>query len=82
MSMTFNPYDLSTFFGARSRENVAAEAALKDLEARNIVGASTVRLSSARAVCNSVSQKAGRKLSDLTSHELAGLLINGWGRNK
>lgn len=82
MSMTFSPSDLASFFAARSRAEVTAEAALHDLEARNITGALTNKLATPRAVCDSVAQKAGRRLSDLTSHDLAELLDGGWGRNK
>lgn len=82
MSMTFSPSELASFFGARSRENITAETVLKDLEARGVTGAPTVNLSSPRAVCDSVAQKAGRKLSTLSSHELAALLADGWGRNQ
>ena len=82
MSMTFSPSDLAGFFAARSRAGVTAESALRDLEARNIASAPTNRLATPRAVCDSVANKAGRKLSDLSSHELADLLAGGWGRNK
>ena len=82
MSMTFSPSDLASFFAARSRAEVTAEAALKDLDSRNITGSPTNKLASPRAVCDSAAQKAGRKLADLTSHELAELLAAGWGRNK
>ena len=82
MSMTFSPSDLAGFFAARSRAEVTAEAALRDLEDRNITGAPTNRLSTPRAVCDSVANKAGRKLSDMSSHELGALLASGWGSNK
>lgn len=77
--MTFSPYDLSKFFGATERANMTAEDALRDLEARGITGALTVRLGTPRAVCDSVAQKAGRKLSECTAHEIAALLAQGWG---
>ena len=80
--MTFSPADLASFFSARSRAEMSAEAALRELEARNPTGAPTAHLASPRAVCDSVAQKAGRKLPDLTSHELAELLAAGWGRYK
>jgi hypothetical protein len=41
--MTFNRIEIAQFFAARSRADVTAEQALKDLEARGITGASTVR---------------------------------------
>jgi hypothetical protein len=72
--MTFSRIDLAGFFAARSRAGVSAEQALKDLEARGITGSTTVRLATPRALCDSVAQRAGRRLSDLTSHELAALL--------
>lgn len=72
--MTFSKTDLAKFFSARSREGVSAEQALKDLEARGITGADTVRKSTPRALCDSVAQRAGRKLSELSSHELARIL--------
>lgn len=79
--MTFTPANLSAFFAARSRAGLTAEQALQDLEGRKITGAPTNRLATPRAVADHVAQKAGRKLSDLTSHELAELLKGGWGRH-
>lgn len=72
--MTFNRFDLADFFAARSRTDVTAEVALKDLEARQITGAGTISKNTARALCDSLVQKAGRKLNELTSHELASIL--------
>jgi hypothetical protein len=79
--MSFTPANLADFFAARSRADMSAEQAIKELEARRVVkGGGGPRLATPRAVADHVAQKAGRRLSDLTSHELAELLKAGWGR--
>ena len=74
--MTMSNHDLAGFFAARSRSGITAEQALKDLEARGVATTARVSKASARAVCDSAAAKAGRKLSDITSHELADILDN------
>ena len=73
--MTFNRYDFAGFFAARSRANMTALEALKELEAREITGAPTcVSKRTATALCDSICQQGGKKLNKLTSHELASVL--------
>lgn len=73
--MTFNRYDFAGFFTARSRTNMTALEALKELEGRGITGAPfCITKQTATALCDSICQKAGKKINELTSHELAAVL--------
>ena len=73
--MTFSPFEMAAFFAARSRAQVSALDAIRDLESRNVCSAPTVRKATVMALCESHAAKAGVKLRDLTSHQLAGLLV-------
>ena len=73
--MTFNRYDFAGFFAARSRANTTALEALKDLEARDVTAApGCVSKRTATALCDSICQKSGKKINELTSHGLAAVL--------
>jgi hypothetical protein len=72
--MITSKHELANFFGSLGHEGVTAEAAIKSLEAAGIFAAGGCRLSTVRGVCDSVAQRTGRRLSDLSSHDMADLL--------
>ena len=73
--MTFNRYDFAGFFAARSRANLTALEALKELEGRGVTAApACVSKRTATALCDAICQKSGKKINELTSHELVAVL--------
>lgn len=72
--MSFSNHDIASFLRARSRASQPALDALRDLENRGICGAETVKIRTPTALAQRYCARAGRRLNELTSGELADIM--------